>query len=118
MLPETKEERRFRLIVDMAILGFSSIFGSILYFGGLYHLFYAKPQWLIDLISGHFVALLVPPLMMIGAIVVVIALKITDGPAKFKVLGFEFEGASAPIVMWSMVYMILTLSVTILWGLQ
>jgi hypothetical protein len=114
---ESKEERKFRMLVDSGILGFTSLFGSVLYFGGLYHLFSTKPQWLIDIIDLHFAAVILPPLMMLGSIVVVIALKMTDGPAKFKLLGFEFEGASAPIIMWVLVYLVMTLSVTVLWGL-
>lgn len=114
---DDKEERKFRLMVDSGILGFTSLFGSILYFGGLYHLFVSKPQWLLDVINNHFAAIILPPLMMVGSIVVVLSLKMAEGPIKFKVLGFEFDGAAGPIIMWVMVYLVMVLSVTILWGL-
>jgi hypothetical protein len=115
--PESAEERKLRMIVDVAILTFTSIFGSILYFGGLYELFSSNAGWLIDIMDKHFAAVVMPPLMMIGAIVVVTALKMSETQMKFSLLGFKFEGSSAPIIMWVLVYLVITLSVRLLWNL-
>lgn len=115
--PETVEERKLRMITDISILIFTSIFGSILYFGGLYQLFTSNADWLVDIMDTHFAAVIMPPLMMIGGIVVVTALKMSEGQMKFSLLGFKFEGSAAPIIMWVLVYLVLTLSVRILWPL-
>lgn len=115
--PESAEERKLRMLVDVVILTFTTIFGSILYFGGLYELFSSNADWLVDIMNKHFAAVIMPPLMMIGAIVVVTALKMSETQMKFSLLGFNFEGSSAPIIMWVLVYLVITLSVRILWNL-
>lgn len=115
---ESKEEKKLRLIVDIVLLVFTSTFGGILYFGGLYHLFTSNAEWLIQIMKQHYAAVIIPPLMMVGSLVVVIALRMSEGPMKFKLLGFEFEGSSTPIIMWVLVYLVMTLSVTILWPLS
>lgn len=112
-----RQEAKIRFIVACVVLVFCAIFGSMLYFGGLIHLFLEKPEWLISIIEKHFAAIVLPPLMMVGAIVVVVALRMSEGPIKFKILGFEFEGASAPIIMWVLIYLVFTLTVKIFWGL-
>jgi hypothetical protein len=115
--PESEQERKLRMLVDFCILGFTSVFGSILYFGGLYFLFSDNATWLVNKIDQHFAGVIMPPLMMLGAIVVVTALKMSETQMKFSLLGFNFEGSAAPIIMWVLVYLVITLSVRILWYL-
>ena len=115
--PESPEERKLRLIMDIAILTFTSIFGSVLYFGGLYELFSSNADWMVDIMDHHFAAVIMPPLMMIGAVVVVTSLKMSECQMKFSILGFKFEGSAAPIIMWVLVYLVITMSVKILWPL-
>ena len=112
------EDEKLRFYVACTVIAFCAVFGAILYIGGLAYLFLSKPLWMIMILKKHFAAVVIPPLMMVGAIMVVVSLRISEGPIKFKILGFEFEGASAPIIMWALVYMIFLASVQLLWGLK
>jgi len=39
----------------------------------------------------------------------------TEGQIKFDALGFHFEGASGPIVMWVICFLAITLAIKVLW---
>jgi len=114
---ESAADKKLRFIVDAVIMASCFLFGGSLYFGGLYELFAHHPDWMIEIIKTHFAGLIIPPLMMVGAIVVVIALRMSEGPIKLKAFGIEFEGAAAPLIMWSFIYLVLLMSVKELWNI-
>jgi len=115
LIPETDAEKKVRLLADWGFLLCAGIFSMILFGGGLYHLFVVKQPWLVEILQHQFAALIIPPMTMVSAMIVVISLKVMSGPMKFKILGFEFEGSSAPIIMWILVYLVMIHSVTLLW---
>ncbi len=68
------------------------------------------------LILGNAAALLGVPWAGGAASIVVLLFKATSGKIEFKVLGFEFTGASGPIVLWAMCFLAEVLAIHLLWG--
>jgi hypothetical protein len=58
------------------------------------------------------------PLAAVGSLTLVCALRTVAGDIKIKGLGFEFEGASGPIIMWVLCFLALTLAITKTWDLS
>ena len=50
-----------------------------------------------------------------AAFIVVSLFKTTDGKIKFSGLGFTFEGASGPILMWVICFSVISLAIKALW---
>jgi len=42
-------------------------------------------------------------------------LKHSAGEIEVKAVGFEFKGAAAPIVMWAMLILVFSVSLSLLW---
>ena len=63
----------------------------------------------------HMAAVLGVPGSIIVAFVLVSVLENVSGPIKFEGLGFKFEGASGPIVMWVIVFLSLVSGLRLLW---
>jgi hypothetical protein len=55
------------------------------------------------------------PLAAIASICVVLFFKYATGPVEFKALGFEFSGASGPVVLWVMCLLAITPGIRVLW---
>jgi hypothetical protein len=72
-------------------------------------------SWAIDILKNHFPATIGLPLSAIAALVVVILLEFTSGPIKFKALGFEFEGAAAPAIIWIFCFLAMTFGIKLIW---
>src|SRR5271168_850455 len=53
----------------------------------------------------------------VGAIIICALFRSSEGAIKFRGLGFTFEGASGPIVMWFICFLALTVSIRFLWPL-
>jgi len=68
------------------------------------------------IVFNHFAAAWGVPGIALGAVIVVTLFRTVEGPIKFKFIGFEFEGASGPIVMWTMVFLAITGAVKLLWS--
>jgi ABC-type transport system involved in cytochrome c biogenesis permease component len=45
------------------------------------------------------------PMSVLVAMMVVTVFRATEGPIEFKGLGFEFKGASGPVVLWVFVFL-------------
>jgi hypothetical protein len=69
----------------------------------------------IDIMYEHLAAVIGVPGAIITAFVLVNVLENISGPVKFKGLGFEFEGASGPIIMWVIVFSALVGGLKLLW---
>lgn len=63
----------------------------------------------------HFRALIGLPVAMLGGVVVVSLFRTTEGKIKISGLGFTFEGASGPIVMWALCFLVEVLGLSVLW---
>jgi len=114
---DTAKEKKLRLIADWAFLIAAGAFSLVFFGGGLYHLFVVQEPWLVDILKNHFAALVIPPMVLVSSMLVVISLQVSSGPIRFKILGFEFDGSSGPIIMWILVYLVIIHSTILLWPL-
>lgn len=69
----------------------------------------------IKIMYEHMAAVLGVPGSIIVAFVLVSVLENVSGPIKFEGLGFKFEGASGPIIMWVIVFLSLVGGLKMLW---
>jgi hypothetical protein len=71
-----------------------------------------------NIVVEHFVACVALPLAGVFALLVVALFRSTEGRIQFAFLGFKFEGASGPIIMWVICLLVLVGSMRMLWGLH
>jgi hypothetical protein len=69
-----------------------------------------------DVISKHFLAVTGIPLSAIAATVVISMFRVTAGRIEFKALGFQFRGASGPVVLWIFCFLAFVSGLRILWS--
>lgn len=50
------------------------------------------------------------------AMFVVLMLRTTQGPVEFEVVGFKFRGASGPIIMWVLCFLVIIAATKLLWS--
>ena len=79
------------------------------------YLFFDNLTVVRDQFKAHFAAVMGLPAIGMGAIVLVLTLRYTEGPIKFEGLGFKFEGAAAPIVFWIMAFLAMCVGAKLLW---
>jgi hypothetical protein len=63
------------------------------------------PQTLQEVARKHFLYVVGTPVSCMVAFIVLGAFRATSGPIQFKALGFEFQGAAGPVVLWLVVYL-------------
>src|SRR6266542_856688 len=61
---------------------------------------------LVTIVKDHAEAMVGIPWAGGAAFIVVLVLRTSFGPINFKVLGTEFKGASGPIVMWVLCFLV------------
>jgi hypothetical protein len=97
----------------------------VLIFGGLYFCFHVgfviwhavnNQVWLLDQVRNHYAALIGLPFAAYAAVCLVLFLESRyDDPIEFKALGFEFKGASGPIVLWVICFLVISICMKLLW---
>lgn len=98
----------------------------VLAFGGLYFCFHVgfvvwhafnNQDWLLEQVKNHYAALIGLPFAAYAAVCLVLFLESRyDDPIEFKALGFEFKGASGPIVLWAICFLIIAVCMKLLWN--
>jgi hypothetical protein len=66
----------------------------------------------------HFPAVVGLPSAALTALFIVLVLRTVAGPIELKIPGFEFRGASGPIVMWIVCFLSIAMAISWLWPLQ
>lgn len=56
--------------------------------------------WMVRLVERQFAAMILVPMSGLGALCIVLLLRLSSGPLEFKAIGFEFRGASGQVVLW------------------
>lgn len=69
----------------------------------------------LELYKKNFIVIIGLPLGVLLALFIVLFLEQTQGPIEFKGLGFEFKGASGPVVLWVLCYLVIVISFKLLW---
>jgi hypothetical protein len=67
------------------------------------------------MVQQHFLAIVGLPFAALAALCLVIVLELQSGPIRMKGLGFEFEGASGPIVLWIFCFLAITFAIKLVW---
>jgi hypothetical protein len=111
---EETEYARFRLIVVRSMIVIVAAFSG-LFFVFLARALWVEDLWLMTILQGHFAGLVAVPLAAMGSLCVVVILRSTDGPIEFEGLGFKFRGASGPVVLWALCFMVMVSGIRLLW---
>ena len=70
---------------------------------------------LVTLTKTHSSAMIGIPWAGGAAFIVVLVLRTSFGAIDFKVLGVEFKGASGPIIMWVLCFLVEVSAIRLLW---
>ena len=74
---------------------------------------------LLKMVYGHFGAIVVLPFAGYAALGLVMLLESrSEQPIELKVIGFEFKGASAPIVLWVLCFVPISICLRLMWQTQ
>jgi hypothetical protein len=92
----------------------------------LYSLFHAgfvvwqtvvRDPRLFDMVYKHYAAFVGLPFAGFGALGLVLLLESrSEKPIEFRALGFEFKGASGPIVLWVLSFLAIVLCFRMMWS--
>lgn len=63
----------------------------------------------------HFAATVGLPSAAIASLCLVVFLESSSGPIEFEGLGFKFKGASGPVVLWAVCFLVMTAAIKTLW---
>ena len=71
---------------------------------------------LFQILYAHFLAIVGLPFVGFASLALVLLLESrSDQPLEFKALGFEFKGASGPIVLWVLCFIAITGCLKLVW---
>jgi len=78
--------------------------------------FWGVDQWMGDLFEKHYLFFVGPPFAGLVAHFLVGTLENARGKIEFEVIGLKFKGASGPIVMWTLVFLIIVVCMRLTWN--
>ena len=67
------------------------------------------------IVSEQFAATFCVPIAFVSALILVLILRISAGPVEFKFWGFEFRGASGPLVFWILCFLAIVWAFKMMW---
>lgn len=107
-------EARLRRVIGWVVVGGATVWGI---FAGTFLAANSLPPdgFIIDLTKQQFGAMILVPMAGLMALCIVLALRFTAGEIRFKGLGFEFEGASGPIVLWVFCFLAIVAGLRVFW---
>jgi hypothetical protein len=101
--PISISDHKLKRLISWAVVSGTAV-ATVGFFAFLtYHAVWGKatPEtWPTAMIDKHFAAMVGTPLSAMTAYCIVSLLKVTNGPVEFEALGFKFQGASGPIILW------------------
>ncbi|WP_295623642.1 hypothetical protein [uncultured Nitrosomonas sp.] len=68
-----------------------------------------------NMVQEQFPVLIGLPMAGLGSLFVTLILRISTGPIEFEIGGLKFKGGAAPIVFWIICFMVIVLSINLLW---
>jgi|GEM_PF-1814829 hypothetical protein len=98
------------LSIVLAGLGFIGWFGWEIFFGTLRPVVFGMSHL-------HYATVIGVPCSGLGALFIVLLLRTVAGDIQFKAFGFEFRGASGPIIMWILCFGVLVFAMVKTWDL-
>jgi len=110
----TRDEELRKLLKVIILLGFTLFF--VLFFSYMIFGILIDPEsWIIQKIKANFAATIGIAFAALSALFIVLLLQYSVGHIRLKGLGFEFEGASAPTVLWLFCFLAIVAGMKILW---
>ena len=98
----------------------------VLLFGGFYLCFHVgfvvwnavqNKDWLLKIVQDHFAALVGLPFVAFAAVCLVLFLEArSEKEIEFSAVGFSFKGASAPIILWALCFLVISVCFKLLWN--
>jgi hypothetical protein len=67
--------------------------------------------FLLDIVKGHFAAIVGLPVSAVFSVFLVVVLQQTSGVVKFEGLGFKFEGTSGQVVLWVLCFLAIAVAI-------
>ena len=112
-MTEMEKERRSRSKAPL-VLGVICFVIYLAFIGGS---FYWTGGWIAKLFRDHYVFFVGLPFAGFLAYFIVGTLENVRGQIEFEALSIKLKGASGPILMWVVVYLVIVLSITMVWPL-
>ena len=105
---------KLQRITTWVTLTFTTVFVLVVW-GFMFYLGITSPNWQ-PFVQEHFRALYGVPAAIGSALVLVIILRVAEGPIEFEApFGFKFKGASGPLVFWVFCFLAIAAAFWKLW---
>ena len=105
---------RFKVFLKYSVV-IGTFLVMVFYMGFLIFWTWRDNGWFFQILQSHFAATIGLPLAAVASLVIVILLEFTSGPIKMKAIGFEFEGAAAPAILWMFCFLTMVFGIKLLW---
>lgn len=115
LLPEpcVAVQSRVKDVAQWIVLGAGCLFGGVFVIGVGGAVLFNRDLYRIAL--SQFPAAIGLPSAALMALCIVVFLENTTGDIQFKGLGFDFHGASGPIVLWVFCFLAIAGAIKLLW---
>lgn len=112
----TKISRKIRQEVASWIIMMAMVlFGFVQLVTVIHGIWISEDKWVLKAAKEHFAAVVGLPGVAVASLFVVSIFEFTAGPIEFEGLGFKFKGASGPIVLWAICFLVISGCVKLLW---
>lgn len=105
--------QRIRGVAQWLALVGGAVFAGTFIIGGAASMMF-DPH-LYEVALQHVPATIGLPSAALAALCLVIVLENTSGPIEFEGLGFRFKGASGPLVLWCICFLVITAAIKAVW---
>ncbi len=108
--------RRFTIRI---LLGGMIVLGAYGFLFVMFHSLYPgnpEENWVLSVLYHHYAAALGVPMCAVAALCIVLILETAAGPIQVETTWFKFRGAAAPIIVWILCFLAMTVAMAILWS--
>lgn len=106
-------EHTFRENLGVATMG--GTVGLFILYLGVVSGWWGADTVVVSVIKNHPAAMIGLPAAFLIALFVVLLLEITTGKIRFKIPGFEFDGAAGPVILWALCFSLTAGAIHVLW---
>jgi len=100
----------FQLLTKLAVIIMMIIYVAYIPINAM-----KQDSWIVGIAKQHFVTTIGLPFMALLSYFIVTTLESRFSKIEFKAIGFEFKGASGPIVLWILCFLAMAVAVKINW---
>lgn len=113
--PRLNWEERLRRLLSwasvIAVIGYGTVLFVLFLTGGF------RDLQMTALVLKHYPTVVGLPSAAAAALFIVLVLKAAAGPIEFEGLGFKFQGASGPVVLWIFCFLAIVAAIRTVWEL-